>query len=116
MDMHWAFMAGARRLVLAPFRRHGYGIRIESRRSFLRPFGQKLAVNRFHATVATDTTIIDSEALAGWTEEDFSFFLFLGMKPDDDFVGGEMERVVEHSTSKLTKADREALAAFFKRQ
>ena len=59
---------------------------------------------------------IDSEALAGWTEKDFALFLFIGMKPDGDFVGGEMERVVEHSTSKLTKADRQVLAAFFKRQ
>ena len=59
---------------------------------------------------------IDSEALAGWTEKDFALFLFIGMKPDGDFVGGEMKRVVEHSTSKLTKADRQVLAAFFKRQ
>lgn len=58
---------------------------------------------------------IDSEALEEWTEEDFSFFLFLGMKPDGEFVGGEMEHVIEHNTSKLTLEDRQALAAFFKR-
>lgn len=56
---------------------------------------------------------IDGAALARWTEEDFTFFLFLGMKPDGEFVGGEMGRVIKHNTSKLTKADREALAAFF---
>ena len=58
---------------------------------------------------------IDSEALAGWMEEDFTFFLFFGMKPDGDFVGGEMGKVIEHNTSKLTETDREALAAFFVR-
>lgn len=59
---------------------------------------------------------IDAEALADWTEEDFSFFLFLGVKPDGEFVGGEMEKVIEHNTSKLTKEDQRALAAFFKRR
>jgi len=57
---------------------------------------------------------IDSEALALWSEEDFSFFLFLGMKPDGEFVGGEMEGVIEHNTAKLTDEDRQAIAAFFK--
>jgi hypothetical protein len=59
---------------------------------------------------------IDAEGLADWTEEDFVFFLFLGVKPDGEFVGGEMEKVIEHNTSKLTKEDQRALAAFFKRR
>ncbi len=59
---------------------------------------------------------IDAEGLADWTEEDFTFFLFLGVKPDGEFVGGEMEKVIEHNTSKLTKEDQRALAAFFKRR
>jgi mono/diheme cytochrome c family protein len=58
---------------------------------------------------------IDAQALAAWTQEDFGFFLFLGVKPDGEFVGGEMEQVIEHNTSKLTQTDRQALAAFFKR-
>ncbi len=56
---------------------------------------------------------IDREALANWTQEDFEFFLFLGMKPDGEFVGGKMEPVIEHNTSKLTEEDQEAMAAFF---
>lgn len=56
---------------------------------------------------------LDHEELAEWSEEDFAFFLFLGLKPDDEFVGGEMEAVIEHNTSKLTDEDRAALAAFF---
>ena len=31
---------------------------------------------------------IDAEGLADWTEEDFIYFLFLGVKPDGEFVGG----------------------------
>jgi mono/diheme cytochrome c family protein len=58
---------------------------------------------------------IDGSALDEWTEEDFEFFLFLGIKPDGEFVGGEMESVIEHNTSRLTEADRAALAAFFVR-
>ena len=58
---------------------------------------------------------ITREALEDWSEEDFAFFLFLGIKPDGEFVGGEMEPVIEHNTSPLTQEDREALAAFFLR-
>jgi len=57
---------------------------------------------------------IDWPSLSNWTEEDFAFFLFLGMKPDGEYVGGEMEPVIEHNTSRLTEEDRQALAAFFK--
>ena len=58
---------------------------------------------------------IDSEALAEWTREGFDLFLLLGMKPDADFVGGDMNEVIEHNTSRLTDEDRLALAAFFTR-
>ena len=57
---------------------------------------------------------IDLEALANWSEDDFAFFLLLGMKPDGEFVGGEMEAVIEHNTSTLNDEDRQAMAAFFK--
>jgi len=62
-----------------------------------------------------DIEAIDAEALAEWTEKDVLFLMSLGMKPDGDFVGGEMEKVIEHNTSKLTREDQEALAAFLKR-
>lgn len=57
---------------------------------------------------------IDSAGLANWSAEDFAFFLFLGMKPDGEYIGGEMESVIEHNTAMLTEDDRRALAAFFK--
>jgi len=57
---------------------------------------------------------IDAEALRGWSTDDFAFFLFLGMKPDEEYVGGEMEAVIADNTSQLSEEDRQAMAAFFK--
>jgi len=57
---------------------------------------------------------IDLEALQNWSVDDFAFFLFLGMKPDEEYVGGEMESVIAHNTSLLTEEDRRAMAEFFK--
>jgi mono/diheme cytochrome c family protein len=62
-----------------------------------------------------EASAINGPALADWSEDDFAFFLLLGLKPDEDYVGGEMEPVIEHNTSPLTDEDRRALAAFFKR-
>lgn len=58
---------------------------------------------------------IDAEGLLNWSADDFAFFLFLGMKEDGEYIGGEMESVIEHNTAMLTEEDRNALAAFFKR-
>jgi len=59
---------------------------------------------------------MDAQAMQNWSEEDFAFLLFLGMKLDGEFVGGKMEAVIEHNTGQLTGEDRAAMAAFFKRQ
>ncbi len=56
---------------------------------------------------------IDKEALSGWTENDLALLLFLGLKPNDDYVGGAMEDVIKYNTAPLTQEDRQALAAFF---
>lgn len=56
---------------------------------------------------------MDAEALSSWSEDDFELFLFMGLKPDGDFVGGKMDPVIEHNTSQLTEEDRQAMAAFF---
>lgn len=58
---------------------------------------------------------LDQEALADYSEEDLELFLFIGLKPDGEFVGGKMEPVIEHNTGQLTDEDRQAMAAFFKR-
>lgn len=58
---------------------------------------------------------INAEALANWSEEDLALFLWLGLKPDGEYVGGKMEPVIEHNTGQLSEEDRQAMAAFFKR-
>ena len=37
---------------------------------------------------------IDSDALAHWTAANFDLFLILGMKPEGEFVGGDMNEVI----------------------
>jgi mono/diheme cytochrome c family protein len=58
---------------------------------------------------------IDAEALEDWNADSFDLFLLIGMTPSGEFVGGDMNDVIEHNTSKLTDADRSALAAYFTR-
>lgn len=57
---------------------------------------------------------IGREALANWSEDDLALFLFIGLKPDGEYVGGKMEPVIEHNTGQLTDEDRQAMAAFLK--
>ena len=64
---------------------------------------------------AGEASAITADEFEGWSEQDFAFFLFLGLKPDDEYVGGEMEPVIEFNTGPLTEEDRLALAAFFLR-
>lgn len=63
----------------------------------------------------SEADAITADHFEGWSEQDFAFFLFLGLKPDDEYVGGEMEPVIEFNTGPLTEEDRLALAAFFLR-
>lgn len=58
---------------------------------------------------------INAEALSEWTTNNFDLFLLIGMKPDSDFAGGDMNDIIEHNTSKISDEDRDALAAFFTR-
>jgi len=58
---------------------------------------------------------INGTALAGWSREDINMLLLLGIRPDGDFVGGDMAKVVEDNTSHLTDADRQAISAYLKR-
>lgn len=51
----------------------------------------------------------------GWSEVDLEFFLEIGMLPDGDFAGGSMTAVIDHNTSKLSPADRTAIARYLLR-
>lgn len=58
---------------------------------------------------------INTKALQDWTTNNVDVFLLIGLKPDGEFAGGDMNDVIEHNTSKLSDEDRDALAAFFTR-
>ena len=50
-----------------------------------------------------------------WSADDIANYLVDGMTPDGDFVGGEMSHVIDHSTGKLSEADRQAIADYLLR-
>ncbi len=54
------------------------------------------------------------DGIGKWSASDIEYFLDIGMLPDGDFVGSTMGAVIDHSTSKLTKEDRLAIAAYLK--
>jgi len=49
-----------------------------------------------------------------WSVEDIAFYLQAGVSPDGEFAGSLMGEVVANATSKLTAADRAAIAAYLK--
>jgi mono/diheme cytochrome c family protein len=53
-----------------------------------------------------------ANGLAEWDLDDLSAFLEDGMTAEGDVVGGEMARIVEHGTARLSEADRHALAVW----
>ena len=54
------------------------------------------------------------DGIGKWSTSDIEYFLDIGMLPDGDFVGSTMGAVIDHSTSKLTKDDRLAIATYLK--
>jgi mono/diheme cytochrome c family protein len=49
---------------------------------------------------------------AGWRVGDIAYALETGIVPDGDVLGGRMAEVIEHGTSSLPQADREAIGAY----
>lgn len=49
-----------------------------------------------------------------WSVNDIEYFLEIGMLPDGDFIGSTMGAIIDHTTSKLTKEDRFAIATYLK--
>ena len=54
------------------------------------------------------------DGLGKWDTDDLAYFLESGELPDGDYTGSLMTEVVDNSTSRLTTADREAIAAYLK--
>ncbi|MBL26312.1 MAG: cytochrome C [Rhodospirillaceae bacterium] len=50
--------------------------------------------------------------IGNWSDNDITWLLITGFLPDGDNVQGGMGEVVEHSTSRLTDTDRQAIAAY----
>ena len=53
-----------------------------------------------------------SDGIGRWRASDIDYFLEIGMLPDGDFTGSSMVDVIEDNTSKLTREDRLAIAAY----
>lgn len=56
----------------------------------------------------------DASGIGAWSVGELASFFAIGMTPDGDFVGGEMAKVVEGGTSRLSDDDRRALATYLK--
>jgi mono/diheme cytochrome c family protein len=54
------------------------------------------------------------DGIGDWSVSDIEYFLESGMLPDGDFAGGSMADVIDESTSRLTDADRHAIAVYLK--
>ena len=65
--------------------------------------------------VVPNITADRQTGIGRWSIDDIVTLLATGQKPDFDFVGGLMAEVVK-STSRLTDADRRAIAVFLKSQ
>jgi len=49
-----------------------------------------------------------------WSVDQIVFYLRVGMRPDGDFAGGPMAKVIENGTSRLPDSDLRAIAVFLK--
>ncbi|HSE77903.1 MAG TPA: cytochrome c [Alphaproteobacteria bacterium] len=64
-------------------------------------------------TVAPNLTPHES-GLEQWSVADITFALELGLTPRGEILGGEMAEVIARSSSRLSAADRSAIAAYLK--
>lgn len=55
-----------------------------------------------------------ADGIGRWSASDIEYFLDIGMLPDGDFTGSSMVAVIEDNTSKLTREDRLAIAAYLR--
>lgn len=55
-----------------------------------------------------------TDGIGRWSASDIEYFLDIGMLPDGDFAGSSMADVIEDNTSRLTREDRRAIAAYLK--
>ncbi len=63
---------------------------------------------------APNITPHKNKGIGNWSPEEIVFALQTGVTPAGDVMGGEMEEVVANVTSKLTDADRRAIAEYLR--
>ena len=61
---------------------------------------------------APNITADPKAGIGAWSVDDLAGLLSLGMTPEGDFVGGEMAKVVENSTGKISQEARAAIATY----
>jgi len=54
------------------------------------------------------------KGIGRWSIDQIMFYLEYGMRPDGDFAGGAMAKVIENGTAKLPPEDRRAIATYLK--
>ena len=52
------------------------------------------------------------KGIGSWSESDIVFFLQTGIKPNGDFAGKEMSKIIENGTSYLIKDDLEEISRY----
>jgi len=56
----------------------------------------------------------EQDGIGEWSASDLETFLEIGMLPDGDFAGAGMGEVIDANTSRLSAADRSAIAAYLR--
>jgi mono/diheme cytochrome c family protein len=74
----------------------------------------EMAGSRFAGEAIPNITQHRVDGIGRWSVSDIEYFLDIGMLPDGDFSGSSMGAVIEDNTSKLTREDRLAIAAYLK--
>lgn len=72
------------------------------------------AGGRLGKEVIPNITSDPDKGIGKWTTNDLVGLLLIGIKPDGDFVGGDMAKVVRNGTAKLPDSDREAIAVYLR--
>jgi mono/diheme cytochrome c family protein len=76
--------------------------------------GEEMAGSEFGGDNVPNITPHRGDGIGRWSLSDIEYFLDIGMLPDGDFTGSSMGDVIEDNTSKLTREDRLAIAAYLK--
>jgi mono/diheme cytochrome c family protein len=75
---------------------------------------QEMAGSKLGEETIPNITQHRVDGIGRWSASDIEYFLDIGMLPDGDFAGSSMVDVIEDNTSKLSREDRLAIAAYLK--